>query len=154
MIKPIRGRWARCEALFGDLDAMTCRAQAGAATYLAEARIAPSVSGLIRNGETLLVSGSLLTRCCVNRLRQTHLTIITNDLGLPAAVPSSYRVFTSWVGHTSRKCSRRQTRPWHCGQGFGVGGLEEALASSSAMALARGTIALAKGSAFERTVFA
>ena len=60
----------------------------------AEDRIVRSASALIRDDETLLVSGSRLTRSCAPLLRQTRLTIITNDLGVPAVVaPGAHRVY-------------------------------------------------------------
>jgi hypothetical protein len=95
MITPIRGRWccASCETVRHDLSLLACRAQERAVPNPVETRIARLVSGLIHGGETLLVSGTLLTRICAAHLRQMHLTILTNDLGLPALVPAAHNVY-------------------------------------------------------------
>jgi DeoR/GlpR family transcriptional regulator of sugar metabolism len=139
----------------------------------AKKRIAKAACGLIKDGETLLVNGGSTTRFFAAELKRRNLTIVTNNLSVPAAVPvecvrdvyllgGQYKgdalvtvgpVLTSGVSITVDSAI------------IGVGGitvregltttvLEEATMIAAMMAAARRTIVLADASKLGERVFA
>jgi DeoR/GlpR family transcriptional regulator of sugar metabolism len=54
----------------------------------AKKRIARAACDLIKDGETLLVNGGSTTRLFAAELKRRNLTIVTNNLSVPSAVPS------------------------------------------------------------------
>lgn len=53
----------------------------------AKKRIAKAACGLVKDGETLLVNGGSTTRLFAAELNRRNLTIVTNNLSVPGAVP-------------------------------------------------------------------
>ncbi len=54
----------------------------------AKKRIAKLAQELVKDGETLLINGGSTTRMFATELKARHLTIVTNSLSLPPAVPA------------------------------------------------------------------
>ena len=72
----------------GFLDRDTPVAMRVNARAVEKARIAKAAAALIVDGETLMVNGGSTTRAFVSELGAlSNLTIVTNNLGLPAVVP-------------------------------------------------------------------
>jgi DeoR/GlpR family transcriptional regulator of sugar metabolism len=139
-----------------------------------KARIARAAAALVVDGETLIVNGGSTTRAFVGELgARRNLTIVTNSLGVPSAVPpNSARAVYLLGGHV-----RQELQVTIGAVGFpdagpisadtaiiGVGGvstrglsttmLEEATMITAMMESARRVIVLADAAKFGASVFA
>jgi DeoR/GlpR family transcriptional regulator of sugar metabolism len=139
-----------------------------------KARIAKAAAALIVDGETLIINGGSTTRAFVGELGALrNLTIVTNSLGVPAAVlPNTARGVYLLGGHVRQELQVTIGAVGFAGAGpisadtaiIGVGGvstlglsttmLEEAAMITAMMQSARRVIVLADGAKFGATVLA
>jgi len=143
----------------------------GQRRHLPESHIARAACRLIAEGETLLVSGGLFTKLIASELIQKHLTIITNDLTLPAAVPTNLGVYV--LGGKYARDAQTTVGPIAVSgagitvdsalisidgvtaeTGLSMALLEEAWMVSAMMAAARRTIVLASGAKLGKAALA
>jgi DeoR/GlpR family transcriptional regulator of sugar metabolism len=73
--------------------ALPCSLGFGDRMHAPERRIAQAACRLIADGETVLVNAGETVRRIASELAQKRLTVITNDLCLPAALPSHLKVY-------------------------------------------------------------
>jgi len=144
-------------------------------TRVAEkARIAKAAAALIADGEALIINGGSTTRAFVAQLGLLrNLTIVTNNLGVPAAVPSNatrglyllgghirqeLQVTIGAVGFVEAGPINADTAIIGVGgvavQGLSTTMIEEAAMIAAMMRSARRTIVLADAAKFGVTVFA
>jgi DeoR/GlpR family transcriptional regulator of sugar metabolism len=139
-----------------------------------KARIATTAAALIVDGETLIVNGGSTTRAFVGELGSLrNLTIVTNNLGVPAAVPPNtardvyllgghirqeLQVTIGAVGFANAGPISADTAIIGVGgvsvRGFSTTMLEESTMIASMMASARRVIVLADAAKFGVTVLA
>lgn len=139
-----------------------------------KARIAKAAAALIVDGETLIVNGGSTTRAFVGELGALrNLTIVTNNLGVPAAIPpNTTRGVYLLGGHVRQELQVTIGAVGFADAGpisadtaiIGVGGisvrglsttmLEESTMISAMMASARRVIVLADSAKFGATVLA
>ena len=139
-----------------------------------KARIAKAAAALIVDGETLIVNGGSTTRAFVGELGSLrNLTIVTNNLGVPAAIPpNTTRGVYLLGGHVRQELQVTIGAVGFADAGpisadtaiIGVGGisvhgltttmLEESTMISAMMASARRVIVLADAAKFGATVLA
>lgn len=94
--------------------ALPCSLGFGDRMHAPERRIAQAVCRLIGDGETLLVNSGVTVRRIVSELAQKRLTVITNDLCLPAALPSNLKVYVLG-GEYMRGAPSHEGAPRHFG---------------------------------------
>ena len=148
--------------------ALPCSLGFGDRMHAPERRIAHAVCRLIGDGETLLVNAGVTVRRIVSELAQKRLTVITNDLCLPAALPSNLKVYVlggeymrgaqatkgplvisgTWITVDSALVSVEGVSVEH---GLTMATLEEAWMISAMMEAARRTIVLAAGTNLGKT---
>lgn len=139
-----------------------------------KARIAKAAATLIADGETLIINGGSTTRAFVGELAALrNLTIVTNSLGVPAAIPpNSARGVYLLGGHVRQELQVTIGAVGFADAGpistdtavVGVGGvsasglsttmLEESAMITTMMACARRVIVLADAAKFGATVLA
>ena len=158
----------------GFVDRDTPVAQRMNARAVEKARIARAAAALIVDGETLIINGGSTTRAFAGELAaRRNLTIVTNNLGVPAAIPQNVaRAVYLLGGHVRLELQVTIGAVGFPGAGpisadtavVGVGGislrglsttmLEEASMIASMMSFARRVIVLADAAKFGTSVFA
>lgn len=137
----------------------------------AEKAIAQAASRLIEDRETLLINGGSTTTIFAAELASQNITVVTNNLGLPAVLPAHCEVYV--LGGRYQSDSQATVGPLFLAgvsiavdtaiisvggitieQGLTTPLLEEALTAAAMMEAARRTIVVVEASRFGKRCFA
>jgi DeoR family transcriptional regulator, fructose operon transcriptional repressor len=140
-------------------------------SLLEKTRLAQSLDQLIKDGETLLLSGGFTTRCCAEALGSRNVRMVTNSLDLPFDLIAGADVCV--LGGKCRPDARMTVGPMIISgisinadsaviavdgimakEGLTANLLEEALMASQMIAAAQRTIVVADSSRFGKRSFA